>query len=387
MGFRKLYRDERGMSLVFVALGFMGFFAATMLAIDVGMLMTARSQAQNSADAGALAGAVAMAFNNFDDHSPSGPAVTSAIRQATDNKVMYENVSVTPDDVEFLRDSDGVYSQVRVTVYRSAARGNPVSTLVASLFGISTANIGAVATAEVSPADMPARWFPFMIPDRWSERQDPAGFNAMTSYFNLYDNHRNLLPNPDVYVDNTHKVGYTGYDPILDAGTEIYIKAAQGQQVSPSEYNPIAISGMDGTGASRYRDAIINGGPASTLSFGDAIIPEPGNVVGPTAQGVGDLMSLYPDARWDTSCSCVTGNPEHIKMREGVIPLYDPYKYEVGKQSGRYADFFVAGFLGVFIERMDGGQVVARIVPVAGKRSANGPWPEHSFIKAIRLIH
>ena len=42
---------------MFVAVGFMGFFAASMLAIDVGMLMTARSQAQNSADAGALAGA------------------------------------------------------------------------------------------------------------------------------------------------------------------------------------------------------------------------------------------------------------------------------------------------------------------------------------------
>ena len=48
-------RDRRtGLSLVFVGLGFMGFLAASMLAIDVGMLMTARSQAQNAADAGAL---------------------------------------------------------------------------------------------------------------------------------------------------------------------------------------------------------------------------------------------------------------------------------------------------------------------------------------------
>jgi Flp pilus assembly protein TadG len=38
-------------------MGFMAFFAASTLAIDVGMFMTARSQAQNAADAGALAGA------------------------------------------------------------------------------------------------------------------------------------------------------------------------------------------------------------------------------------------------------------------------------------------------------------------------------------------
>jgi hypothetical protein len=61
--------DERGMSLVFIGVGFMSFFVVTTLAIDVGMFMTARTQAQTSADAGALAGATALAFNSFTDHS------------------------------------------------------------------------------------------------------------------------------------------------------------------------------------------------------------------------------------------------------------------------------------------------------------------------------
>jgi len=38
--------DETGMSMVFVSVGFMAFFAATTLAIDVGLFMTARTQAQ-----------------------------------------------------------------------------------------------------------------------------------------------------------------------------------------------------------------------------------------------------------------------------------------------------------------------------------------------------
>ena len=70
----RLYRDERGMSLVFVGVGFMAFLAATTLAIDVGMFATARSKAQNSADAGALAGAVALYFDDYDDRFARAPA-------------------------------------------------------------------------------------------------------------------------------------------------------------------------------------------------------------------------------------------------------------------------------------------------------------------------
>ena len=43
------------MSFVYVGMGFMAFLSATTLAIDVGMFMTARTQAQTSADSGALA--------------------------------------------------------------------------------------------------------------------------------------------------------------------------------------------------------------------------------------------------------------------------------------------------------------------------------------------
>ena len=53
---RHLRRDQRGASLLYITVGFMAFFAATALAIDVGMLMTARGQAQTAADAGACPG-------------------------------------------------------------------------------------------------------------------------------------------------------------------------------------------------------------------------------------------------------------------------------------------------------------------------------------------
>src|SRR5437762_9844084 len=98
---RQVRRDERGMSMIYVGMGFMAFLSATTLAIDVGMFMTARSQAQNSADGGALAGAIALVFNSWTDRTPSGPAVQGALNTARSNTVMSATVSVQPADVTF----------------------------------------------------------------------------------------------------------------------------------------------------------------------------------------------------------------------------------------------------------------------------------------------
>src|SRR5712691_9291983 len=98
---RHLRDDERGFSIIYVGLGFMSFLAATTLAIDVGMFMTARTQSQNAADAGALAGATALAFDNFDDRSVGGPAVQSAVNTSLANSVIGASPSTTPADVTF----------------------------------------------------------------------------------------------------------------------------------------------------------------------------------------------------------------------------------------------------------------------------------------------
>ena len=118
-----LQRDERGMSFVIVSIGITAFVAATTLAVDVGMLMTARSQAQNAADAGALAGAIALAFNDFNDRSSSGPAVQGAVNAALANKVVGGVVSIGTGDVTFPVAPSGNSDRVHVTVYRTAERG------------------------------------------------------------------------------------------------------------------------------------------------------------------------------------------------------------------------------------------------------------------------
>jgi Putative Flp pilus-assembly TadE/G-like len=378
----RLYRDERGMSLVFVGVGFMAFLAATTLAIDVGMFMTARSQAQNSADAGALSGAVALYFDDYNDRSSGGPAVQSALAAARGNEVIAQNVDVQPADVTFPTSPSGLNNRVHVHVYRTAQRGNPVATMMGKFFGVSQVNIDAEATAEASPANAMTCVKPFTIPDKWIENQDPGGFNSLTSTFDMVDNKGKPLAKPDVYIDAFHD-GYTGYDAERDKGMQLMIRAGTGNNIMPSFYFSYAIGGL--TGGSEYRWNIANCN-TTMMGWGDPLLMEPGNMVGPTNDGIDDLLAQDPGASWDT----VTNRPVSTmnpSPRVVAIPLYDPVYYDTGKQNGRTADLKVANYLGFFIERRSGNSVYGRITPVSGLVKGNGgPVPTYAFPKAIRLV-
>src|SRR5579864_5850722 len=247
-----LARDERGMSIVFVGASFFAFMAATTLAIDVGMFMTARSQAQNSADAGALAGATALVFNSYTDRSAGGPAVQGAVNASRANQVMAAAPSVLPADVTFPNDPNGQPNRVQVQVYRTSARSNAVATLIGPIFGVPTVNINALAVGEASPANAETCVKPFTIPDRWKEMQNPPW--TPNSTFDMYDSKGNLLANPDIYIGPSDPANYTGYNPIRDKGLEVTLKANNSTKITASFYNPWDLPGS--VGASDYRNNI-----------------------------------------------------------------------------------------------------------------------------------
>lgn len=377
--FHTRLRDERGMTLVMVATGMVAFLSATMLAVDVGMLMVARTEAQSAADAGALAGAVALGFDDFDDRSATGPAVRNGIAASTssENGVMNANVSVLAEDVTFPTNT-----QVRVRVQRSSMRGNPLTTFIAPMFGIDTVNIGAEATAEVVPADAMTCVKPFTIPDKWIENQTPPWDPSDT--FDLYDNKGKLLPNADVYIPPGP--GYTGYSaaeaPYGDRGALVTLKSGQGTQITPSVYFPYSMGGV--TGSAEYNWNI---GNCNTLMMkpGDRLLAEPGNMSGPTRDGMEALIARDPNAYWDS-----LNNKPVSKMfpspRVVAIPLFDPVFYETGKTEGRNADFKAVNYMGFFIEEMDGNDVKGRVTPISGIYTGEGPSPEGMFPIAIVLV-
>ena len=130
--------SERGAILVHVAIGLVALLAFSALAIDYGILWVSRGQAQNAADAGALAGAVALSYDDYTDRTATGPAVTSAVAVAARNFVWGEAPSVTSADVTFPTcpaSAGGGPDCVRVDVFRNTGRGNPLPTLFAQLVG------------------------------------------------------------------------------------------------------------------------------------------------------------------------------------------------------------------------------------------------------------
>lgn len=384
----RLHRDERGMSYVFVGVGFMAFLAATTLAIDVGMFMTSRSQAQNAADAGAMAGAIALYFDDYDNRSASGPAVQSALAAARSNVVTAApsvdggslSVDVQPGDVTFPLGPTGLNNRVRVNVYRADERGNPAATLMGKFFGVTQADITAMATAEASQANAMTCVKPFTIPDKWIENQTPPWSEDDT--FDRYDNKGDLLANPDVYIP-ADEPGYTGYSYKNDVGREMLIRAGTGHAITPSFYFSYAIGGV--TGADEYDWNIANCN-TTVMGFNDLLLAEPGNMSGPTMSGIDDLIARDPAAYWDTTLakpiSAINPSPRVI-----AIPVYDPNYYDEGKRNGRYADLKVANYIGFFITERSGNDVYGRLTPISGIFQGNGgPAPVNAFPVVIRLV-
>ena len=383
---RHVWSDESGMSLVYVAIGFMTFMAASTLAIDVGMFMTARNQAQNAADAGALSGVTALVRNSWTDRTPSGPAVQSAIDTAKKNGVMGSAPSVLTTDVTFPNDPAGNANRVKVDVFRTTSRTNAIPTLIGSLLGVNTVDIAATATAEASPANAMTCVKPFMIPNKWIENSDANGKAdgpwTPDSTFDLVDKKGNPLPNPDVYIGEDP--GFTGYTVANDVGLQLVLRAGTGSQANPSFYYSWKMPGD--TGGDFYRENIANCNTTVMVS-GNTIIQEPGDMSGPTVQGVQSLIDKDPDAIWSTSCNCVINSKfGDNSPRVFPIPLFDPNYYAIGQLQGRTADFKIADFLGFFVDRVSGNQIYGRVTNIVGVVDQTSTAPANAFPKAIRLV-
>jgi hypothetical protein len=340
-----------------------------------------------------LAGATALLYDSYTDRSAGGPVVTSAIRGSQMNNVMSGQVSVTPGDVEFPNNpTTGEPNRVKVSVRRTASRGNPVATMIARYFGMATTDIGATATAEASPANAMDCVKPFTIPDKWTERQTPPWDPNDT--YDAYNNKGQPLANPDIYIpaynsDGSVNPNYTGYRMFLaypggptDVGTPLTIRAGTGNNITPSFYFSLAMT--DDTGGSDYRWNIANCNHTHYHS-GDLLVQEPGSMEGPTVQGITDLINMDSGASWDGQKVANSRYGNH-SPRVFPIPLYDPIYYDAGKRNGRNADLKTANWICFFASNVAGNNITGIIVPCMGIYDKNGPAPNSALPKTIRLV-
>ena len=164
-----------------------------------------------------------------------------------------------------------------------------MSTQIAKYFGVAATDIGAIATAEASPANAMTCVKPFTIPDPWIESRRRRGTRMTAS--TSPTRRASRFANPDVYIGPENKASYTGYDAERDKGLNPVEGGQRQQEIAPSFYQAWSISGFKG--ASDYRWNIANCS-IDVMGFGDTFIAEPGMMTGPTKQGMDDLIAPIP---------------------------------------------------------------------------------------------
>ena len=244
-------KTERGAVLVHVALGMIAFMAFSALAIDFGVKWVARAQAQNAADAGALAGAIALALDS-DDRTNDGLAKKSARMLAMSNLVWGAFPDVTFDDITFPPcpppDGDdptgpGPFNCVRVDVYRNQERDNPLPTFFAQLVGVNDQGVRAMAIAKLGEGNNVKCLLPFGVADRWADFYDdnintefypndgqghlagPSPLGPGIDGWTLNDNFQ--VANGDIYrspVEYPTPGTHTGYTVEADYGLQLILK-------------------------------------------------------------------------------------------------------------------------------------------------------------------
>src|SRR5262245_18707654 len=81
---RRSYKSARGAMLIHITIAMLAAISMSAWMVDNGVLWVARGQAQNMADAAALAGAISLAYDDPDDQAA---AQNAALGAASANKI------------------------------------------------------------------------------------------------------------------------------------------------------------------------------------------------------------------------------------------------------------------------------------------------------------
>jgi Flp pilus assembly protein TadG len=317
---KKIITDEKGNILAITAIAMLVFIGFLSLGVDVGTMMIARNQLQTAADAAALAGASGLTLSQ-------GEAINRAIQFAADNTCMNQAVQVSPTDVTF------------PTIGRVQVQANQTINLnFAGVIGMPTANISAVAVAE----------------------------------------NGTIVETKDIKPWAVPKFEWILGDPVVIKSGVIGAPATNPGYFYPVDFPPLN-RGTPIAGAQEYENNIINGS-SSEIAIGDILQVEPGNMVGPTQQGVEYLISQDPNVYWNGSCVVNSnGDPVYSSPRIIKLPLYDRND---PPDSGRNT-VEIIGLAAFFIEDVQGRDVIGRFIEITTNGTlGNG----YSLLKGVKLV-
>jgi hypothetical protein len=395
--------SERGTILIQVAVAMLALLALSSFVFDYGVMWASRAQAQNAADAGALSGAIALAF---DDPADFDGARAKALAVARANNVWGAAPDVTAADVTFpaCPPTPGMPADtcVKVDVFRNQrAGGSPLPTYFARLANITEQGVRATATARVLVTDSARCVKPWALPDKWLDNRDNPQDNTWTPddeferYVQNGQNAGAVMVPADVYIP-PGVTGHTGFTVEGDYGTQLVLKHGNPQQaIRPGWFFPVVINPVEGPGGDNYRDNISTCDP-TVIGPGTLLQTEPGNMVGPTTQGVAELIAQDSAATWSAAANdgrgapvggCMAAGTCSISPRLVALAVFNPDAYDSARAGGR-TDIVVTKILGFWIQGMQGNDVIGYLTHYPAIAELTGPPvdPDASFLSTVILV-
>jgi Flp pilus assembly protein TadG len=284
---------ERGAILIWVAVLLIVILAFISLGVDGAKLMATRTQLQNAADAGALAGA--SMFDPATGKIVEADAIEKAQQVAGLNKAFIGTSELLINsDVTVTCFPPG--SANRCSVYVTRTGGRAVITTLAQVVGGKTLNMDASATARISQ------------PDSVCEVLVPFGA---------------VPPGPGGFV--------TGCDSIYTLKLDDTASPGNYQLVDFPELQEGPCAGSNPPGGSTLRCYIANGYPGC-VGIGEIadLTTEPGNKVGPVRQGLNDRF----DGDYDKENICYSEYVSNGGTGQRVVnvPLVENFEVNGRKQ-------------------------------------------------------
>ena len=322
---RKLMQTENGNAIALSSFSMFVFLSVAGMAIDVGSILTSKTQLQCAVDAATLAGAKGL----IEDQQN---AVQEAQRVARRNRYLNQILILDPTEITFPNANN-----ISVQVSRS------INLFFLQLIGINNVTISVSASAMIGSVNGAKGLKPWVVPDEGWNYGDPV---------------------------------------ILKEGSNGITE--EGGTPPPSWHFPVCFPplnvGSPQTGADIYRENIVNGSNM-TIELGDVLTVEPGNMVGPTLQGVKDIFDLDPCAEWSANGVINSWYAGHSSPRICKIALIDPNQLPV---DGR-TEVTVTRFGVFFIEGMRGQDLIGRYMHAASIGEVDDNGGSNSDIYAVKL--
>ncbi|HET7214906.1 MAG TPA: pilus assembly protein TadG-related protein [Terriglobia bacterium] len=452
---RNNHLDDRGVSILIIAVSMIFILGMAGLGIDLASLYVGRSQAQRAADAAALAGAQAMANANGACVNGGSGSISSACMalarsqaEAVGNQNLVAGISPGIQDSDITFPSTSVNDpQVQVIAARDSDHGNPMPTFFVKIFGITQANVSALAVAEAYSSNgtgpqVGARCVkPWLVPNC-----DPGNVGGSTANGCPSGIGGFVIPQSGG-ISSTLSRG-AAQAPAGPIGESFVLKpGSPGGAAAPGQYyaafipnttqfatecpscatNPVGNGGSGSAAVYRTNIECCNNTPIVCGSNSVTLQSTAGNMVGPTQQGVDCLIHQSGSSfSGDSNCGqdriggnsnpcsgpppsivndlSITAGPNNPYVAQGTglsaqnsdsvvaLPIWDGTPL----QSGQNPNVNIVGFLQLFIqsEGSPQGTVYGTVLGVTACGDGGGGTGGTTPIVAsggspipVRLIH